>query len=128
MALTATLKIGNKAYSLVDYKWKMTCPHNESRPDGMTRCEYLELSVVSPGKADLTLMNWYVSQSSETGSIEVQMDDSGSPVMKKVLFENALCYAIAETYHIDKYVQRALRLSLAVESLTVDDIEFTAEL
>ncbi len=128
MALKATLKVGGTDYELVDYKWKMTCPHNETRPDGLTRCDCLEFTVISPGKNDLTLLDWYILQSGQSGDIKVQMDDTQKTPFKTVHFENALCYAIEETYHIDKYARRALRLNIAVESLKVDDVIFSADL
>lgn len=128
MALKATMTIGGKNYSLVDYKWKVASHHNESRPDSMARCAFLEVTVETPGMENLSLMNWYVAQSSQDGTIQIQMEDVTGDPIKEVKFGSAICYAIAETYHIDKYAKRALRLSLAVESLTVDNIVFTAEL
>ena len=132
MALSATLKLGNdnKDYLVADYKWRMVCSHNEARPDGMSRCEHLEISVISPGKTDLRLMNWYVAQTPLDGSIKIEINNASNAgtLFKTVLFKNALCYSIAEEYHIDKSARRSLRLGLAVESLTVDDIVFTAEL
>lgn len=131
MALTAKLKIGNetKDYLVIDYRWKVACSHNEARPDGMPRCENMEITVVSPGKEDLRLINWYVSQSPLDGNIQIEMEaaQNGKSQFKNVIFKNALCFAIAEEYHIDKSARRSLRLSLAAESLTVDNIVFTAD-
>ena len=131
MALTATLIIGNetKEYMVTDYRWKVACSHNEARPDGMPRCEHMEISIVSPGKSDLRFMDWYVAQTPLDGKILIEMvsAQNGKSDFKSVAFKNALCYCIAEEYHIDKSVRRTLRLSLAVESMTVDNIIFTAD-
>ena len=131
MALTAKLKIGNdnKEYLVTDYRWKVACSHNEARPDGMSRCENMEISVVSPGKTDLILMNWYISQSPMDGSILIELINAKEEKsdFKSVAFKNALCYSITEEYHIDRNACRSLRLSLAAESLTVDNIVFTAD-
>ena len=114
---------------VTDYRWKVACSHNEARPDGMARCEQMEISVVSPGKSDLRFMNWYVSQTPLDGSILIEMvsAQNGKSDFKSVTFKNALCYSIAEEYHIDRNACRSLKLSLAAESLTVDSIVFTAD-
>ncbi len=139
MALTAKLQFGDnstqqyedKIYLVTDYKWRIICPHNEVRPDGMARCEHMELTVVSPGKEDQGLLKWYVNQDSMSGRILVEMSNiakNTNSTWKQVLFNSALCYSIEEKYNINECSRRELRLKLAVESLTVDDVSFTAEL
>ena len=137
MSLTARLQFGDNSvhrysreYLVTDYKCHVVRRHNEARPDGKAKCEHIDLTVVTPGKEDLNLIEWYVGHTSMNGRILIEMSNvtqnQGSE-WKEVLFENARCFAIAEEYHIDSETRRTLRLGISVEELTVDDILFTAD-
>ena len=136
MSLTARLQFGDNSarrysaeYMLADYKCQIVRRHNEARPDGKAKCEHIELTVITPGKEDLNLIEWYVNHSSMSGRILIERSTAAqgpSSQWKEVIFENGVCYAIAEEYHIDDKSRRELRLSIAVEELTVDDVVFIA--
>ena len=64
MALIAALEFGDnnigrysKSYLVSDCRFVFTRPYNSYRPEGMARCERLELDVVAPGKNDLNLIS-----------------------------------------------------------------------
>ena len=134
MSLTAILQFGDnqsrrysREYLVTDFKCHVSRHHNESRPDGNPSCDGIELTVVVPGKEDLNLQEWYVDRSVISGRILVELPAAGQnqpSETKEVLFENAVCYALAEEYDINENRRRSLHLSLAVESLTADTIAF----
>ena len=134
MALTATLQFGDnsvgryyKEYLVTDFKCHVCRTHNQWRPDGNPKCDRLELSVVAPGKEDLNLFEWYADRSYMSGRIIIELSataQSQSAELKEVLFENGVCYSLAEEYRIGNAHLRTLRLSIAAESLTVDSIHF----
>ena len=134
MPLTARLQFGDNSvhrysreYLVTDYKCKVVRRHNEARPDGKAKCEHIELTVVTPGKEDLNLIEWYVNRSGMSGRILIEMTPTAqgqSSQWKEVIFENGICYAIAEEYHIDSRNRRELRLNIAVEEMMIDDVVF----
>ena len=112
---------------MTDFKCHITRRHNKARPDGNPKCDYLELLVVTPGRDDLNLFEWYVDQSFMSGRILIELSASAQnqePEWKEVLFENGVCYSISEEYHINEKRRRTLRLLIAVEQITVDSVQF----
>lgn len=134
MAIIAKLQFGDNAsrryareYLVTDFKCHVSRRHNEARPDSRPRCESLELTVVAPGRDDLNLTEWYVGETCMSGRLLVELpapSPNQPPQWKEVLFENGLCYGLAEDYHIDERVRRSLRLSIVAEEMTIDTIEF----
>ena len=85
MALIAALEFGDnnigrysKSYLVSDCRFVFTRPYNSYRPEGMARCERLELDVVAPGKNDLNLFEWYDSQGVQSGRIVISRMPSAS--------------------------------------------------
>ena len=74
MALIAALEFGDnnigrysKSYLVSDCRFVFDRPYNSYRPEGMARCERLELEVIAPGKNDLNLFDWYDKQGVQSG-------------------------------------------------------------
>lgn len=134
MALMARLQLGDngakryaKEYLVTDFKCHVQRPHNTFRPDQDVRCERLELTVVVPGRDDLSLLEWYVNGESHSGRVLIELSSivrNGADIWKEVLFEDAVCFAISEDYHIDNNKRRELKLGLVSEYITVDDHQF----
>lgn len=135
MSLTAKLQFGDniarlysKEYLLSDFKCHIVRRHNEVRPDDNATCDCMELVVIAPGREDLNLYEWYVSRSSQSGRILVELSSAdqknSDSAWKEIIFENAVCFGMAEEYDIDKNRRRSLRLSLAVDEITVDTVSF----
>ena len=133
MALLASLQFGdnnNKRYSkeylVSDVRCHIQRQHNRFYADSNAKCERLEVTVVAPGKDDLTLIDWYVSQSLMTGRVviamsnEVKLDASDS---KEILFEDATCFGLKEHYDITGG-RRMMTLSIAASAMTIDHVEF----
>lgn len=136
MSLIARLQFGDNSfrrysreYMLTDFKCHVVRSHNNARPDGNSRCDYLEFTVVAPGKEDLNLFEWYVGRSAMSGRILIELStpaQNQASEWKEVLFEDGRCYSIAEEYSINENRRRRLRLKVSVEQLTVDSISFNA--
>lgn len=134
MALQATLQFGDngfrryaRAYNLMDFKCHVLRRHNEARPDGGAHCERMELTVVVPGREDLSLYEWYIEHSTMSGRILIELPvttHEQNSALKEVLFEDAHCYSISEEYHIDRRIRRSLTLKIVATEITVDDIVF----
>ena len=83
--------------------------------------------MVVPGREDLNLYEWYADRSAQSGRILIELStpsQNQDSEWKEVLFEDGICFSMAEEYHIDRNRRRELRLSIAVGDLTIDNISF----
>lgn len=133
MALIASLQLGDnnnqiypKEYLVSQVKCHVVRPHNTFYADSKPRCERLELTVIAPGKEDLTLIDWYISQEPMSGRVIVSLSNEaklGVGDSKEIYFEDGICFRLAEDYNIDAG-RRTMTLSIATEALTIDNVEF----
>ena len=133
MALLASLQLGDndnkrytKEYLVTEVKCHLVRPHNLYYADSKPRCERLELTVIAPGKEDLTLVDWYINQTSMSGRVVVSLSNEaklGVGDTKEILFEDGMCFRLAESYDIDAG-RRTMILSVITDSLTIDNVEF----
>ena len=138
MALLANLQIGdnvNKRYAQSYLVTDVTCHvcrrHNKYLPDSRTCCERLEITVITPGKQDLSLIEWYTKRSSLSGRIVVELSDSGpggTVQTHEIYFNDALCFKLSEEYHIDQASHRILSLAFEASEMTIDDVNFKCQL
>ena len=134
MALIASLQFGDNesrlysnTYTVCDVKCHIWRPYTRYHPNGAARCERMTVTVVAPGKEDLTLLDWYVKRSPMTGRVVIAMSNDAKlnvTAEKEILFENAVCFKLVEDYHIDNETRRLLTLSFEAESLMVDKVTF----
>lgn len=134
MALIASLQFGDNdsrlysnTYTVCDVKCHIRRPYNRFHPDGIPRCESVQVTVVAPGMEDLTLLDWYVRQSPMAGRLVIAMSNEAKMEVsadKEILFENAVCFRLAEDYHIDDNRRRLLTLTFTADVLTVDKVSF----
>lgn len=121
MALIASLQFGDnesklywQSYTVCDVRCHTMRPHTRYVPDGDARCERIEVTVVAPGKQDLTLVEWYVNRSAMSGRVVIEVPSEpkfGTSTEKEILFENAVCFRLSEKYHIGGGYRRLLTLS-----------------
>ena len=133
MALIASLQLGdndNKRYTKEYLVSRVRChvvrPHNSFYADGKARCERLELTVIAPGKEDLTLVEWYISQSAMSGRVVIALSNEaklGVDDTKEILFDDGICFRLAENYDIEAG-RRTMILSITTQSLTIDNVKF----
>ena len=133
MALIASLQIGDnrnkhypKEYLVNQVRCHFVRPHNRYFADGEPRCERLELTVVAPGKEDLTLVDWYIHQTPLSGRVVVSLSNEaklGVSDSKEILFEDGLCFRLAESYDIDSG-RSTITLSIVTDTIIIDNVEF----
>ena len=134
MALLAALEFGDnnigrysKSYLVSNCRFVFKRPFNSFRPEGMARCDRLELDVIAPGKNDLNLFDWYENQGVQSGRIiislaaEAKLNEQDAQV---VFFENAKCFSLSESYDINSSRRRNLKLAIEAETIMVDNIIF----
>ena len=134
MALLATLQFGDnnvkrytREYLVTACRTSFATSHNQFRPDGIARCTQIELTVIAPGREDLNLYDWFVEQGAISGRVVFDLSEiasAGHGSQRIMMFENAQCFALKETYDIDSHFRRLLVLSFEAETVTVDDVEF----
>ena len=134
MALTAILQFGSnttkryyKQYMVSDCHIVHRRKYDKFCPKGSASCERLEVSIVSPGRDDLEMFEWYDSQNAQEGRIvitttSVKASDSDSEHI--IYFDNAHCFSLSEHYDIRSTRRRILKLAIEAETVHVDDVTF----
>ena len=134
MALTTVLQFGDndigrytKEYLVVSCHSAFGRSYNHLRPEGKPRCERVEITVVAPGKDDLSLYDWYINQETLNGRIVFNLSPNTSQDVgqqKVLMFENAQCFSLTEKYEINSKYRRVLTLAFEADMIIVEDIEF----
>ena len=133
MALTAVLEFGDnsikrysKQYLVADCRMVFNRPYNAFSPQGIARCERIELSLVAPGKEDLGLFEWYTNQSLHDGRLIITMSGGmqETPDTQTLYFENARCFSLSERYDINTSHRRVVILAIGAEKLEIDEVTF----
>ena len=132
MALTAVLEFGDnnikrysKQYLVSDCRLLFDRAHNGFSPEGDTRCERVEVTVVAPGKEDLGLIEWFSSQEVQNGRIVISLtndlrdNDTDTQVL---YFEEAKCFSFSEFYDINSSRRRLLKLAISAEEMVIDGV------
>lgn len=133
MSLSATLQIGDNNIGVYDRQYKVVrCQYNFSRgynfrmPDTTSRNKSISITIVAPGKEDLSLYDWYINRTVLNGRI--LFDLSGQAMFdenpKTIYFEGASCFSLSESYHIDQENRRLIHIEITTEETTVDNIRF----
>lgn len=134
MALVAHLEFGdNKAgrysagYLLVDCRCSFRRSYNDLRPDSVAQCDSVEVHVVAPGNDDMTLHDWFMNGDERSGRIVFDLSstasDDANPT-KILLFEDARCFVLEESYSKNTRFRRLLKLAFEADSITMEDIDF----
>ena len=133
MALTAVLEFGDnsikrysKQYLVADCRMVFNRPYNAFSPQGIARCERIELSLVAPGKEDLGLFEWYTNQSLHDGRLIITMSGGmqETPDTQTLYFENARCFSLSERYDINTSHRRVVILAIGAEKMEIDEVTF----
>lgn len=120
------LSIYNRDYMVKDVKCHFKKDYDEFHPTSEALCDYIEVTVFTPGKKDLSLQEWFVDNSCETGRIIVGQSDPNNdaiPVWKQILFQDAQCFSLTENYLIDDK-RRTLTLKFVALEVKLEDTEF----
>lgn len=133
MALIAVLEFGNnsikrysKQYLVSDCRLVFDRPYNAFSPERAPRCERMEVTVIAPGKSDLSLFQWYSQQEINDGRIAISLVGDGKIEAdpQVIYFENGQCLSFSEVYDIDNSRRRLLKLAIIAEKIELEDVEF----
>ena len=120
-----TIKRYSKQYLVSDCRLLFARSFNSFSPEETARCKGVEVTVVAPGKDDLGLMEWFSTQSVQSGRIvfcltnEATINDDDAQI---IYFEDAKCFSLSEFYDINVSRRRLLKLALSAESLEIDGV------
>ena len=133
MALTAVLEFGDnsikrysKSYMIADCQFVFERPCNQYAPEGVAKCERIELEVIAPGREDLGLYEWYSAQSVQNGRLTIDINNGGTgdTDVQTLYFEEARCFSLSEYYDISTSRRRMIKLAIIAEEVSLDDIRF----
>lgn len=134
MALLTSIQFGDNnsgryysRYLVVGYRVHVMRHHNHVKPDSAARCNRMEVTVVTPGKTDLNLHEWYVNGNTLSGCIAFEVNSPLTMEQNKtrtICFENAQCFSISESYQIDSTARRLMKLSFCADVVTIGDVSF----
>ena len=86
------------------------------------------MSLVAPGREDMTLYDWFISMDELSGRILFDLSstapDDANPT-RILLFEDARCFRLEESYDKDTHFRRLLKLAFEADTITMEDTEFT---
>lgn len=115
-----------KQYLLTDLRLVLDRSYTVT-PEGVARCERLELTVVAPGKKDLFMFEWFLRSHSITGRIVVSLtgDVNDAETDNQVIyFQDAQCFSMSENYDIDSSRRRSLKMALVSDKIDIEDLTF----
>ena len=72
-----SIKRYSKQYLVSDCRFLFARPFNGFTPEGRTRCERVEVTVIAPGKDDHGLIEWFSAQSVQNGRIVISLSNEG---------------------------------------------------
>ena len=98
------------------------------RPESAPGFDRLEVTLIAPGKEDLSLYEWYFNNTMRNGRLRFDLLDvrmRGDDEAQRIYeFESAQCYALSERYDLHDRSQRLLTLKLTAKLFTVDQVAF----
>ena len=134
MSLIKKLQIGDnrskrytKEYLLTDFKCRTHRLHDEYRPRADKYCDYLEATVIAPGREDMQMYEWFIRRSTICGRLLIQLPpkaNQSEPDCQEIYFEEAQCFSFEEKYHSKLNQRRMLRLQFVAEQVIINGITF----
>lgn len=135
MAISAKLQFGDNdcgqyasEYPVLGYECHFSRHYEASTPDSDPRCNRMSIVVVTPGKDNLELLQWFVNRSYMTGRIILDVSEmvesAGEDITREIKFEDARCYAIEEDYDNTVNRLRVLKLDIMAENVEIDSVKF----
>ena len=62
-----------KEYLLTDFKCRTHRLHDEYRPRADKYCDYIEATVIAPGREDMLMYEWFINRSTLSGRLLIQL-------------------------------------------------------
>ena len=116
-----------KEYLLTDFKCRTHRLHDAYRPHADKYCDYIEATVIAPGREDMQMYEWFINKSSLSGRLLIQLPpkpNQSVPDEQEIIFEEAQCFSFEEEYHINHNQRRMLRLQFVAEQVTINGITY----
>jgi hypothetical protein len=84
------------------------------------------MTIVAPGRENVQLYQWFISQAAESGRILIELPPNATKdaEKKEVCFENAIIYSFEEEFHFNTDRVRKLKISIVAEQVTIDGVTF----
>lgn len=119
----------NKIYDIVGFQIKTTRHYDAHCPDGIAKCEEIEVLLYSSQNTDNFLYEWYINQDAQSAHIQLTLDTMasnslGDSEIREFKLEGALCYSLQDDYDIHFSQRHLTRLGIYVEQMTIEDIVF----
>ena len=118
----------HQEYLVVGCRTHLMRRYGTYRPESAPGFDSLEVTLIAPGKEDLSLYEWYFNNTMRNGrlcfdllDVRTQGDDE---VQRVYAFEGAQCYALSERDDLHNRSQRLLTLKLTAKLFTVDQVAF----
>ena len=134
MSLIKKLQIGDnrlhrytKEYLLTDFKCRTHRLHDEYRPGSDKYCDYVEVTVIAPGREDMQMYQWFISRSTLSGRLLILLPpkpNQSQSDSQEIFFEEAQCFSFEEEYHINRNQRRMLRLRFVAEEVSINGITY----
>lgn len=90
-------------------------------------CDYLEATVIAPGREDMQMYEWFIRRSTICGRLLIQLPpkaNQSEPDCQEIYFEEAQCFSFEEKYHSNLNQRRMLRLQFVAEQVIINGITF----
>jgi hypothetical protein len=129
MALLTTLQLNDSQndYKVADFRCRYARHYNHYTPDTIPSCEQIELTVVAPETDDYIFYEWFINNSLLSGKICYELPitlNNVSSEVRTIEFTDARCYAFTESYDIDKWSRRLLKITIVPDSVKVGYVSF----
>lgn len=134
MKFLASLQFGDntvgyyaKQYGVVNFKSRFNREFDGFQPATVAYCERITLTVIAPGKQDLTLYEWFTSGGVLNGSIVFDATfgaNADQDETRVLTFEEAHCFSLSEHYDINLPERRLLVLEFDAEIINYNNQTF----
>lgn len=112
-----------KNYLVVSYKLITKRDDNSFHPTTTPKIDYMEVTVNSKDSPNY-LYEWFVSNSFKNGKIEFTLLGADEIKPRVLIFENAQCFSLEESYNKDLNQQRQLTLKITMGNMLIDGCTF----
>jgi len=115
MALTATLELGNKKFDVKELDYEISLPYNNNRkPSAVPQGGDISFTILSPKKENLLFHKWLLNSNNNamSGKFILPLTHNTEYISKEIIFENAYCVRIHESYNCKNPSQLYIRVTI----------------
>lgn len=137
MTLSVKLQFGdnitkhyNKEYLVVNYHNGIGRMYNAFNPLSTASDRDIQVTIVSPAKEDLSVHDWFATNSVMSGRLVFDIMDVNSPggsILRHFYFYDAQCVSLKDSYDTQSSVRRQLTLVFTPAKVKIEDISFTRD-